>query len=1101
MQQTRSQSATNPLMIDLGQLARELNLPVERVQRTVTLLDEGNTVPFITRYRKDQTGGFDEQQIRQIQQRLVRLRMIADRKQTILKSIESQGRLTPELAAQIEAARTTKRLEDLYLPYKPKKQTLATIARQRGLEPLAREILEAAASASDLDHRAADFVSPDRKLNSVAEVLHGVGHLLAERFSERAELREALRKIYERTGRLVSAHIPPAAEPAKDAAAHAPQEAAQPAEDAQQHQASPADGSGPVAEAGAPEANAVDTSTPTVAAADTATEALTESADVAAEPAAGTQQSEAAPPPVTADLPTSEGSNSDPAPADTAVPVPPAVDEAAAAAGDTTSPAAFAKEAATSPAEAGAAGASPASTKPANPKKAAKRARSDKEKKKQRQEAAFKDYYDFQESLAKIPPHRILAINRGERAGVLRVKIEGDFSAMLTEAEQLLVPADHPHAEFLRACVRDALTRLVLPSLEREIRREWTEHAERHAVDVFVRNLRNLLLQPPIHGRRVLAVDPGFRSGCKLCALDEFGHVLGHGTIFIVGKEERRKSGRNRLVELVKRHRLSVIAIGNGTACRQTELLVADVLANELKDQDVAYVIVNEAGASVYSTSPVGREELPEYDPVMRSAISIGRRLLDPLSELVKINPANIGVGLYQHDVRAKHLRDSLDAVVESCVNFVGVDANTASPALLRYISGLNQLTARRFYEYRREHGPFRSREEFKKVPGFGEAAFVQSAGFLKIADGDNPLDATWIHPESYDVARRVLDRLGSSVQELAVRVHRDARPAPGGTALGDSTNGTSTAAEPAADAPNVPPAHALPVPTSEPAPGEEPSAAASGDAPPAESPAASPDTSAAPVATPEIDSAAQATAAPQPDEAERSLAEATAKIETAALANELGIGQLLLQDILAALNRPTRDPREGLPKPIFRRGIMKLEDLRPGMELTGTVLNVVDFGAFVDIGLPDSGLVHISRLADRYVRDPHEVVSVGDILSVWVVEVDKQRRRVSLTAIKPGTERPKETHRRQQQPQQRPPRPPRQPATAQARSGGQRGGKQTVRPPKFRQRPERTGKPKFVPPITKEMQEGKEPMRSFSDLMQFYEKKQTGDDQEQGTG
>ena len=1097
-------------MIDLGQLARELNLPAERVQRTVTLLDEGNTVPFITRYRKDQTGGFDEQQIRQIQQRLVRLRLIADRKQTILKSIESQGRLTPELAAQIEAARTTKRLEDLYLPYKPKKQTLATIARQRGLEPLAREILEAAPSASNLDQRAADFVSPDRKLNSVAEVLHGVGHLLAERFSERAELREALRKIYERTGRLISAHIPPAAEAAKDAAASAPQEAEdKPAEDATQ-QTPRADGSGPVAEDGAPEhgapedgvaeGSAANTSATEAAAADTAAEASTDPAAAAAEQPAGPQPSEAAPP-GPAELPGAEASG-DPAPADTDVPIPPpaeeAADEAAAAAGGTTTPAASAEEAPT--ANAGAAAAAPASTKPANPKKAAKRARSDKEKKKQRQEAAFKDYYDFQESLAKIPPHRILAINRGERAGVLRVKIEGDFSAMLAEAEQLLVPADHPHAEFLRACVRDALMRLVLPSLEREIRREWTEHAERHAVDVFVRNLRNLLLQPPIHGRRVLAVDPGFRSGCKLCALDEFGHVVGHATIFIVGKEERRKAGRNRLVELVQRHRVSVIAIGNGTACRQTELLVADVLANELKDQDVAYVIVNEAGASVYSTSPIGREELPEYDPVMRSAISIGRRLLDPLSELVKINPANIGVGLYQHDVRAKHLRDSLDAVVESCVNFVGVDANTASPALLRYISGLNQLTARRFYEYRREHGPFRSREEFKKVPGFGEAAFVQSAGFLKIGDGDNPLDATWIHPESYDVARRVLDRLGSSVQELAARVHRDARPAASAAPVG-GTNGTPAAAEPATTSSDVPPGDSPPAPPSDPAPGEEHSAAASGDAPPAEPPQAPAEASSASAATPETSSDAQETAAPQVDEAERSLAEATAKIETAALANELGIGQLLLQDILAALNRPTRDPREGLPKPIFRRGIMKLEDLRPGMELTGTVLNVVDFGAFVDIGLPDSGLVHISRLADRYVRDPHEVVSVGDILSVWVVEVDKQRRRVSLTAIKPGTERPKETHRRQQQPQQRPPRPARQPAAAQARSGGQRGGKQAVRPPKFRQRPERAGKPKFVPPITKEMQEGKEPMRSFSDLMQFYEKKQTDDDQEQGTG
>ena len=337
---------------------------------------------------------------------------------------------------------------------------------------------------------------------------------------------------------------------------------------------------------------------------------------------------------------------------------------------------------------------------------------SKKEKKRQRLEAAFKDYYDFEESVSRIPPHRVLAINRGERSRILRVKMEADIEAMAADAESLLVPEDHPHREFLQGCIRDALTRLVLPSLDRELRREMTEKAEEHAVEVFARNLRKLLLQPPVHHRRVLAVDPGFRSGCKLIALDEFGNVLDHEIIHVIGKEEWIRKGRGKLVELIQRHQLSVVAIGNGAACRETEQLVVDVMEKELKDQDVAFVIVNEAGASVYSTSPLGREELPTYDAVLRSAISIGRRLLDPLSELVKINPANIGVGMYQHDVKAKHLRNSLDAVVESCVNYVGVDVNTASPALLRYVSGMNQLTARRLCEYRASHGPFRNREQ-----------------------------------------------------------------------------------------------------------------------------------------------------------------------------------------------------------------------------------------------------------------------------------------------------------------------------------------------------------------------------------------------------
>ena len=348
------------------------------------------------------------------------------------------------------------------------------------------------------------------------------------------------------------------------------------------------------------------------------------------------------------------------------------------------------------------------------------------------------------------------------------MKIDCNIEAMHGALDEILVAPGHPHADYLRGCARNALARLILPALEREARRELTDRAETHAVGVFARNLRNLLLQPPIHNRRVLAVDPGFKSGCKLAALDQFGNVLGHNVIYLIGsKPGRKEEAKQKTIDLIRKHELTVVAIGNGTACRETEDFFAEMFDAELKDQGVAYVIVNEAGASVYSTSQLGREEFPEYDATLRGAVSIGRRLLDPLSELVKIEPANIGVGLYQHNVKAKHLEASLDEVVESCVNYVGVDVNTASPALLRYVSGLNQLTARRVYEYRREHGPFHSREQLREVPGFGEATFIQAAGFLKIAGGENPLDATWIHPECYAIATQVLERFGGKPADL----------------------------------------------------------------------------------------------------------------------------------------------------------------------------------------------------------------------------------------------------------------------------------------------------------------------------------------------
>ena len=1125
----------DPVTINLRHVARGLGIPVGQIQVTVGLLDEGNTVPFITRYRKDQTGGLDEEQIRQIQSRLTKLRMLAERKETILRSIELQGKLTEKLAKQIHGAGTTKRLEDLYLPYKPKKQTLATLARSRGLEKLADEIIEARPECADLDARAADYVNPDRQVPTAADALLGAGHILAERFSESAELRQRLREVLQRNGKLVSSQIgdevkptaekpgppapktadsaPPVAAPAESArpseetseeapplagtATQEPAEAAPPESEtptAETPAAEPSGAETPVAqpprteaadpgrsEAGGADAEEIEQPQPAAADAqpadddptddeptddeptDVAPSTSSESSrstependrtqesdqqdsdqqgsgqgggegddDVPETPRSPAEQEEVAEAPeapqssaveqsdrqAAESVPPSESPAQVRQPAQEQPRAEPSSEAASQEPAQDQPPAAALSEAENrqqapdqprvEPSSAGESSvdASPGSQPPSGkqakkrPKKkpskpSAKRPKGrrgsskkeqSKEKARERIQKAFSDYFNYSEELKKTPPHRILAINRGERAKVLRVKIESDIEALYGVLDESCLPEGNPHAEFLRGCGRDALMRLILPSLEREIRRELTDRAEVHAVGVFAKNLKNLLLQPPVNNRRILAVDPGYRSGCKLVALDQFGNVLAHDVIYLIGKAERKEKARLIVTELIERCKLSVVTIGNGSACREAEDFFAELIAGELKDRDLSYVIVNEAGASVYSTSRLGREEFPNYDATLRGAISIGRRLQDPLSELVKIDPANIGVGLYQHDVKAKHLRASLDEVVESCVNYVGVDVNTASPALLRYVSGLNQLTARRVCEHRLVHGPFRNREQLKEVPGFGDATFVQAAGFLKISSGDNPLDATWIHPESYPAAARVM--------------------------LGGECD--------AADLANT--------------------------------------------------------------ESLGKLAERLAKLDVGALAEKLNVGSLLLKDIFSQLTRPGRDPRDDLPPPIFKRGVLKLDDLSPGMELTGTVLNVVDFGTFVDIGMHDSGLVHVSQLADKFVRDPHDFVAVGDIVKVWVVEVDKPRRRVSLTMIPPGVERSR--RRRDDKSESRP--APERPAKPR----GDRRPKER-RPPQSREKGPTQYRPKSPPkpvaPITKAMKDGREPMRSFSDLSQF---------------
>jgi transcriptional accessory protein Tex/SPT6 len=1082
--------------IDLRHVVRGLGIPLPQVQAVVELLDDGNTVPFIARYRKDRTGGLDEEQIRDIQSRLVKTRFLAERKQTILRSIEAQGKLTEKLAKQIESASTTKRLEDLYLPYKPKKQTLATLARVRGLEPLAMEILDADPAAVDLDARAADFVNSDKKVANLADALLGAGHILAEQISERAELRQRLREILQRSGKLVSVHIEqetaggPSDSSAEDAASEPPEPVAicQPIEqvvacpeplaaEAAVEQGLATDAQLAVAE---PIAEAPATESELAGAPAAEPVSAVECGAVACESAAGMGQSATEDEAVTRDfapdaateLPghVADDALSAAAEIETAgspecvLPAAPA-EPAAEASGNGVvamhlEPQVILAAAAGLPAPPVAAtGGKSSGRAPKSAKAERKNSKAEQKKKKEEQKRrAFADYFDYQEEIKKIPPHRILALNRGERARVLRVRLESDIEAMHQAIDELVVPEGHPHADFLRGCARDSLLRLILPSLERDVRRELTERSETHAVGVFARNLRNLLLQPPIHDRRVLALDPGFKSGCKLAALDQFGNMLEHGLIYLVGKDARRQEAAQKVIDMIARHQLQVVVIGNGTACREAEDFIAGLIGNQLAGQGLAYVIVNEAGASVYSASRIGREEFPHYDASLRGAISIGRRLLDPLSELVKIDPANIGVGLYQHDVKAKHLSASLDEVVESCVNFVGVDANTASPALLRYVSGMNQLTARKVFEHRRQHGPFKTRQQLKEVPGIGEGTFVQATGFLKVAGGDNPLDATWIHPESYEVATQILAKFGYAVADLCDK------------------------------------------------------------------------------------------------EKLAALAQRTAQVDLEQMAKELEVGILTLKDILSQLVRPGRDPREDLPAPLFKQGVLKLEDLNPGMELTGTILNVVDFGAFVDIGVHHSGLIHVSQLADKYIRDPHDMVAVGDAVKVWVLEVDKERRRVSLTMIPPGTPR---THgqpgRSEDSSGQRPSdrrgatdqrgpadqssaggrgpgyRPPRRPqAAGEGREQGQRTqgqappsgagpgrGGQGQRPPQGR-RPRPQGRPPYrseggspprppmeskprpkkpLPPISDEMKAGKAPLRSFGDLLQFFELKHDAPD------
>lgn len=709
------------------QVARELSLALKQIRTTISLLDEGNTIPFIARYRKEMTGELDENQLREIEDRVVYLRNLEDRKVEVIRIIDEQGKLTEDLQAAITSAVKLQEVEDLYRPYRQKRKTRASVAKERGLEPLSIWIWSQPKQGDTLKE-AESYVNAELGVDSAEAAIQGALDILAENIADDAAIRQWVRRYTLDHGMLTSE--------AKDA----------------------------------------------------------------------------------------------------------------------------------------------------------------------EQESVYENYYSYRELAKKMPPHRILAINRGEREGILKVGLEVVPDSIYNYVAGQVIKGSSVVQDLLRSVIEDAYKRLIAPSIEREVRAEMTEKGEQQAISIFAGNLRSLLLQAPIKGRRVLGVDPAYRTGCKLAVVDDTGKLLEVAVTYPTPPNNKKREAAEKFKQLIAQYGIELIVIGNGTASRETEQFVAEVIA-DIGDSSLAYLIVNEAGASVYSASKLAQEEFPDLDVAERSAASIARRVQDPLAELVKIEPKAIGVGQYQHDVSQKHLDESLKDVVESAVNHVGVDVNTASSALLSYVAGINATIAKNIVKYREENGKFSNRRQLQKVPRLGAKTYEQSVGFIRIPGGENPLDRTPIHPESYAVVDRLLAELNISAHDL----------------------GTKTAME-ALSVSNI-------------------------------------------------------------DE----------------LAAKLEVGVPTLKDILDSLQRPGRDPRDELPLPVFRKDVLKIEDLAPGMELQGTVRNVIDFGAFVDIGIKSDGLVHISQLRSGFVKHPMDVVSVGDNVTVWVLNVDLKKGRVGLTMKPPA--------------------------------------------------------------------------------------------------
>ena len=765
-------------------LKEELKVEKWQIEAAVKLIDEGNTIPFISRYRKEATGSLNDEVLRNLHERLTYLRNLEEKKEQVLSSIEEQGMLTDELRDKILAAETMVVVEDLYRPYRPKRKTRASVAKEKGLEPLAAYILEQNASES-IEKEAEKYVDSEKGVSDVKEALQGAKDIIAEQISDNADYRSYIREATVEEGKLVSS--------AKDVNA----------------------------------------------------------------------------------------------------------------------------------------------------------------------ESVYEMYYQYEEAIKKAAGHRVLALNRGENEKVLTVKMEAPVERIIRFLEKKTLTSDNPYTTpILQEVVQDSYDRLIAPAIEREIRNDLTEKAEDGAITVFGKNLEQLLMAPPIKGKVVLGWDPAFRTGCKLAVVDETGKVLDTKVIYPTAPQNKVEESKKILKDIIKKYHVDLISVGNGTASRESEQVIVELI-KEL-DTPLQYVIVNEAGASVYSASKLATEEFPQFDVGQRSAASIARRLQDPLAELVKIDPKSIGVGQYQHDMNQKKLGEALNGVVEDCVNKVGVDLNTASASLLEYVSGVSKVIAKNIVEYREANGRFVNRKELLKVAKLGPKAYEQCAGFMRITDGDNPLDATSVHPESYEAAMQLLDIMGLTMEDVKEAQKQAAAKKP-------------AKPQPKKQEKKKP---QVVIRNTNSAMGKALAAAMQGAV---------------------LEAPAKESKAP----AKRTITEGSLekKIKNKAeVAKKLGIGEITLVDILKELEKPARDPREDMPAPILRSDVLDMKDLKPGMVLKGTVRNVIDFGAFVDIGVHQDGLVHISQMTDRFIKHPLEAVSVGDIVDVQVLDVDLAKKRIALT-------------------------------------------------------------------------------------------------------
>lgn len=794
----------------IQKIKEELQVEKWQVEAAVKLIDEGNTIPFISRYRKEVTGSLNDEQLRNLDERLTYLRSLEDKKEQVLKSIEEQGKLTDELKEKILAAQTLVVVEDLYRPYRPKRKTRASIAKEKGLEPLAEYILRQEATEPVLNE-AVKYVSEEKEVKTPEEALQGAQDIIAEMISDDADHRLYIRNITVEEGIVT-----------------------------------------------------------------------------------GTAKDEKA-------------------------------------------------------------------------------------------QSVYEMYYNFEEPVKKIAGHRVLALNRGEAEKILTVKVNAPEERILRYLEKKLITKENEYTSpVIRAAAEDSYDRLIAPAIEREIRNDLTEKAEDGAINVFGKNLEQLLLQPPIAGKVVLGWDPAFRTGCKLAVVDATGKVLDTKVIYPTAPQNKVEESKAELKKLIKKYNVDLISVGNGTASRESEQVIVELL-KEL-DRPVQYVIVNEAGASVYSASKLATEEFPNFDVGQRSAASIARRLQDPLAELVKIDPKSIGVGQYQHDMNQKKLSDALSGVVEDSVNKVGVDLNTASASLLEYVSGINKTIAKNIVDYRENNGRFVNRKQLLKVPKLGPKAYEQCAGFLRIPDGKNPLDATSVHPESYEAAEQLMEKLGLTMEDIKeAQKQAAAKKASGRSSAAQADgqkNGNGTVNAPKKREEQK--GKAVRVHNTNTAMGKALAAAMGGVT---------------------FDNSAQTSAKQMAPVAKNAVNDAKdmsgleKRIKNKKLlAEELGIGEITLTDILKELEKPGRDPRDDMPKPILRSDVLDMKDLKPGMILKGTVRNVIDFGVFVDIGVHQDGLVHISQITDRYIKHPLEAVSVGDIVDVQVLTVDMAKKRIGLT-------------------------------------------------------------------------------------------------------